>query len=69
MRRITLAILCLALASWPAHAQTAKPTKPLIELNGPCNPLGDTRPQCQQGGGGASTSLASIALMPSGQVN
>ena len=25
MRRIALAILCLALASWPAHAQTKKP--------------------------------------------
>jgi len=68
MRRITLVILCLALASglasWPAHAQTTKPAKPLIELNGPCNPLGDTRPQCQQGGagGGAAASAADNVL-------
>jgi hypothetical protein len=50
MKRIALAILCLALASWPAHAQTATKKAPLIELNGPCNPLGDTRPQCQAQG-------------------
>jgi len=63
MRRITFAILCLALASWPAHAQTTKPVKSLIELNGPCNPLGDTRPQCQQGGpGGVAASAADNVL-------
>ena len=62
MRRITLAILCVALASWPAHAQTTKLVKPLVELNGPCNPLGDTRPQCQQGGAGAAASAADNVL-------
>jgi hypothetical protein len=53
MRTLTLAILGFALAVWPAHAQTkpaAAPKAPLIELNGPCNPLGDTRPQCQAQG-------------------
>jgi hypothetical protein len=63
MRRIAFAILCLALASFSAHAQTTKPVKSLIELNGPCNPLGDTRPQCQQGGpGGVAASAADNVL-------
>jgi hypothetical protein len=62
MRRITLAIFCLALASWPARAQTSKLVKPLVELNGPCNPLGDTRPQCQPGGAGAAASVADKVL-------
>ena len=63
MRRIAFAFLCLALASFSAHAQTTKPIKSLIELNGPCNPLGDTRPQCQQSGpGGAAASAADNVL-------
>jgi hypothetical protein len=54
MRRLILAILYLALAAWPALAQV-KPASaalkgPIIGLNGPCNPLGDTRPQCQAQG-------------------
>jgi hypothetical protein len=43
---VLLASLCFAL---PAMAQTKTAPKPLIELNGPCNPLGDTRPQCNTG--------------------
>jgi hypothetical protein len=34
-----------------AFAQTShKPPAPLVELNGPCNPLGDTRARCQEQG-------------------
>jgi hypothetical protein len=62
MKRITVAILCLALASWPAHAQTATKKAPLIELNGPCNPLGDTRPQCNGGGATAPTIAGNSSL-------
>ena len=58
MHRIIFAILCLALASFSAQAQTTRPVKPLLELNGPCNPLGDTRPQCQQGGGGGGAAAS-----------
>jgi hypothetical protein len=51
MKRIILAILCLALVPLSAYAQAEpKPRKPLLELNGPCNPLGDSRPQCQAQG-------------------
>ena len=38
MRRITLAILCLALASWPAHAQTKRPP---LAITG--NPIEDIK--------------------------
>lgn len=38
MRRIALAILCLALASWPAHAQTKKPP---LAITG--NPIEDIK--------------------------
>jgi hypothetical protein len=51
MKRLAPAILALALIGGGtslAQAQTkAAPKLPAIELNGPCNPLGDTRPQCQ----------------------
>jgi hypothetical protein len=53
MTRLILVVLGVTLAAWPAHAQTklaAAPKAPILELNGPCNPLGDTRPQCQAQG-------------------
>ena len=51
MRRIILAALCLALASWPAHAQTTTPTRhaPTAETKpANCLPV-DPRPECQNG--------------------
>jgi hypothetical protein len=49
MRKLTLAILCLALASWPAHAQTKKSVAaPTASTPDNCLPL-DPRPECKNG--------------------
>lgn len=66
MRKITIAVVCLALLGDAGTslvlAQSAKTApKPIIELNGPCNPLGDTRPQCQEQGSPAPLGISPTA--------
>jgi hypothetical protein len=63
MRSIALAVFCLALASWPAHAQTTAPARRApanVQTPTDCLPL-DPRPACKNGvfAGGATDISAS----------
>lgn len=61
MKRLALAA-ALLLTVAPAYAQSNKTApKPVIEFGGPCNPLGDTRPECQAKGSPAPFGSSSSA--------